>query len=259
MMLSFPALLLRLGVAIILGAAIGLERESTEHAAGLRTQALVALGSSLFTIISAFGFLSFLGVPHIQIDPTRIASYIVAGIGFLGAGSIFLARNQERVRGLTTAASVWLVAAVGMACGAGLLLEATAATILALIVLVLLRFAEQYILHRQESDVQHLYIEAPSLSGPMFSQVYETCVRAQVAVESLRVRAEQELDTIEVICHIPYAVALAQLIDDLRALPGVRAVHMHLHGSAKENLMTKETALHTSMLFLKRKNKGKTQ
>ena len=235
MMISFPTLLLRLGVAIVLGAAIGLERESNEHTAGLRTQALVALGSSLFTIISAFGFLSFLGVAHIQIDPTRIASYIVAGIGFLGAGSIFLARNQERVRGLTTAATVWLVAAVGMACGAGLLLEATAATILALIVLVVLRFAEQYLLRGRKSNVQHLYIEAASLSGPMLSQVYETCAHAQVAIESLRVRAEQELDTIEVICHIPDAAALAQLIDDLRALPGVHAVHMDLHGTASES------------------------
>jgi putative Mg2+ transporter-C (MgtC) family protein len=241
MTISFSAILLRLSVAIVLGAMIGLERESTEHGAGLRTQALVALGSSLFTIISAFGFVSFLSVPHIQIDPTRIASYIVAGIGFLGAGSIFMARTQERVRGLTTAASVWLVAAVGMACGAGLLLEATAASILALMILVLLRFVEQYLLHRQLSDVQHLHIEVASLSGPLFSQVYDTCVRTSVTIESLKVHAEQELDTIEVICHIPNVATLAQLIDELRTLPEVRAVHTHLHGNNKKNLITKGT------------------
>ena len=240
MTISFSAILLRLGVAIVLGAVIGLERESTEHGAGLRTQALVALGSSLFTIISAYGFVSFLGVAHIQIDPTRIASYIVAGIGFLGAGSIFMARTQERVRGLTTAASVWLVAAVGMACGAGLLLEAIAASILALIILVVLRFVEQYILHRQVSDAHHLHIEVTSLSGPLFSQIYDTCVRTSVTVESLKVHAEQELDTIEVICHIPNIPTLAQVINELRALPEVRAVLTHLHRSDKENLMTKQ-------------------
>lgn len=260
MTISFAAVVLRLGVAIVLGAVIGLERESTEHSAGLRTQALVALGSSLFTIISAFGFVSFLSVPHIQIDPTRIASYVVAGIGFLGAGSIFMARTQERVRGLTTAASVWLVAAVGMACGAGLLLEATAAAILALIILVLLRFVEQYLLRDQLADLtQHLYIEAASLSGPLFSQIYDTCVRTSITVESLKVHAEQELDSIEVRCHIPDTATLAQVINELRALPEVRAIHTHLHGSDQENLLTKGTALRNSILFTKRQKKEKTQ
>ncbi len=239
MTISFSELLLRLGVAIVLGAVIGLERESTVHAAGLRTQALVALGSALFTIISAYGFVSFLSIPHIQIDPTRIASYIVAGIGFLGAGSIMVARDQERVKGLTTAASIWLVAAVGMACGAGLLLEAIAASILALIILVLLRFVEQYLLHRQLSNAQHLHIEAASLSGPLLSQVYNACVRTSVAVESLKIHAESELDTNEVICHIPDTATLAQVINELRALPEVRAVHTRLHSSAKDNLLTK--------------------
>src|SRR6266849_2748797 len=116
MTISFLEILLRLGLALILGAIIGLERESTEHTAGMRTQALVALGSALFTIISAYGFTSFLGVPHIQIDPTRIASYIVAGIGFLGAG---------------------------------FLLVAVTATIMALIVLIFLRNVEQFTLLRQ--------------------------------------------------------------------------------------------------------------
>ena len=241
MTISFPVILLRLGLALLLGAVIGLERESTEHAAGLRTQALVALGSSLFTIISAFGFLGFLSIPHIQIDPTRIASYIVAGIGFLGAGSIFMARNEDRVRGLTTAASVWLVAAIGMACGAGLLLEATAATIFALIVLVLLRFVEQFLVHHQPSDVQRLHIETNSLSGQLFSQVYDACARSHISIESLKVRAEQELDTIEVACHIRDTATLAHMIDELRALPGVRAVHTHVRSTGKGNLIAKGT------------------
>lgn len=230
MEITFATLLLRLGVAIVLGAVVGVERESTEHAAGLRTQALVSLGSALFTIVSAYGFLSFTRFQHIQIDPTRIASYIVAGIGFLGGGSIFLARNQERVKGLTTAASVWLVAAVGMACGVGLLLEATAATALALIVLIVLRYGERFLPGNQDTELQFLSVEVSNVSSTLFSQVYETCERAHVPVVSLKIHAEQERDTIEVYCRPSDTAALAQLIDDLRVLAGVRAVHTHLPG-----------------------------
>src|SRR5947207_2862734 len=135
-MISFPEILLRLGTALLLGAVVGLERESSEHSAGMRTNALVALGSALFTVISAFGFLSMLGIPHIQLDPTRIASYVVAGIGFLGGGAILHQQGKEQAKGLTTAAAIWVVAAIGMACGAGFLWEAVASTLLTLVVIV---------------------------------------------------------------------------------------------------------------------------
>src|SRR5258708_7055630 len=120
-MISFSTIVLRLIVALLLGAVIGFEREYRQHVAGMRTTALIALGSALFTIISAYGFFNLLGVAHIQLDPTRIASYIIAGIGFLGGGVIFFQQGKDRVRGLTTAAAIWVIAAIGMACGAGLL------------------------------------------------------------------------------------------------------------------------------------------
>lgn len=240
MTISFLEILLRLGLALILGAIIGLERESTEHTAGLRTQALVALGSSLFTIISAYGFTSFLGIPHIQIDPTRIASYIVAGIGFLGAGSIF--RDQQRVRGLTTAATVWLVAAVGMACGAGILLTAVAATIMALLILILLRYVERLFLLGRSSEAQHLHIEATPVSGQFTGQVYDACTHAGITVEKLTVRPDQEVDTVIVACHAPNAATLSQVIGELRALPGVRTVHADLRGTDKKQAIPKDTA-----------------
>jgi putative Mg2+ transporter-C (MgtC) family protein len=107
----------RLAVATALGAVIGVERELDEKAAGLRTHMLVALGSALFTLVSAYGFSEFIGKDHVSYDPSRIAAQIVTGIGFLGAGVIF--RSGFNVRGLTTAASLWLVAAIGMAAGAG--------------------------------------------------------------------------------------------------------------------------------------------
>jgi putative Mg2+ transporter-C (MgtC) family protein len=109
----------RLAVAAALGGAIGLERELDEKAAGLRTHMLVSLGSALFTMVGAYGFHDFLvgGGAIVRADPSRIAAQVVTGIGFLGAGVIF--RQGFTVRGLTTAASLWVVAAIGMAAGAG--------------------------------------------------------------------------------------------------------------------------------------------
>jgi len=117
--LDWLDVLFRLGVAAGLGAVIGLERELDEKAAGLRTHMLVSLGAALFTMVGAYGFHDFLtgGGAIVRTDPSRIAAQVVTGIGFLGAGVIF--RQGFTVRGLTTAASLWVVAAVGMASGAG--------------------------------------------------------------------------------------------------------------------------------------------
>ena len=109
-MLPYWALLLRLFLAAVLGSAIGFERERLLWAAGLRTHMLVCVGSCLLMIVSAFGFADALGGDHVILDPSRVAAQVVSGIGFLGAGSILL--RGEVVRGLTTAASLWTVAAV---------------------------------------------------------------------------------------------------------------------------------------------------
>lgn len=115
-----------LALSFVLCALIGLERQFRQKSAGLRTHTLVGTGSAVFTLISAYGFSSVLE-PAI-IDPSRIAAQIVSGIGFLGAGVIFV--RKDSVRGLTTAATIWVAAAVGMACGAGMPVLAIAATIL---------------------------------------------------------------------------------------------------------------------------------
>ena len=130
---------LRLALAAALGAAIGLERELREREAGLRTHLLVSLGSALFTIVSAYGFHAFLasGANVVRADPTRIAAQIVTGIGFLGAGAII--RQGLSVRGLTTAATLWVVAAIGLAAGAGYYSGAVIATVLVLLSLWPLR------------------------------------------------------------------------------------------------------------------------
>ena len=105
----------RLVVAAALGSVIGLERERKSWSAGLRTHMLVALGSALVMIVSTYGFDEVLGNEHVALDPSRMAAQVVSGIGFLGAGAILL--HGEIVRGLTTAASLWAVAAIGLAVG----------------------------------------------------------------------------------------------------------------------------------------------
>ena len=111
-----------LSVAFVLSASIGLEREFRHKSAGFRTYTIVGVSAALFLLISKYGFMNVLADGRVVLDPSRVAAQIVSGIGFIGAGLIFL--REDKVQGLTTAATVWLVAGVGMACGAGLLLLA---------------------------------------------------------------------------------------------------------------------------------------
>lgn len=226
-MISIFTFLLRLGLALLLGAVIGFERESTEHAAGMRTNALVALGSCLFTLISGYGFLDFLTIAHVQVDPTRIASYVVAGIGFLGAGSIVMKRDAHTVKGLTTAAAIWLVAAIGMACGAGLLLVAVLTTALGLLVLFLLRLFEKLLLPQIFVKSQQVHIEATTLGEQSVSQLCESLAQMGIHVESLAIRKEQGIEKIAITCTFPNAATLARTVDQLRAFPGVQAVSIN--------------------------------
>ncbi|MEU8699961.1 MgtC/SapB family protein [Streptomyces sp. NPDC091387] len=115
------------GIAFGLSCAIGIEREIRQKAAGLRTYTIVGLGAALFTLVSKFGFSDVLVTGQVELDPSRVAAQIVSGLGFIGGGVIFVHRGS--VRGLTTAASIWLTAAVGCAAGAGLPVLATLATL----------------------------------------------------------------------------------------------------------------------------------
>lgn len=132
---------LRLVLALVLGGLIGLEREQSNHPAGFRTHILVCLGSALIMLLSLYGFGQFADEPNVRVDPARLAAQVITGIGFLGAGTIIF--NGSSISGLTTAASLWVVAAIGLATGAGYYYAAVVTTVFVLISLWILNKVEK--------------------------------------------------------------------------------------------------------------------
>ncbi len=139
--------ILRLSLATLLGAVIGFEREYHAKEAGIRTHLLVALGACLFMILSVYGFDFMLDRDHVSFDPSRIASQVVTGIGFIGAGTIIL--QKQMVRGLTTAAGLWVTAAIGLACGNGMFIIAAVTTVIVLMSLGLINVYLPYFSQRE--------------------------------------------------------------------------------------------------------------
>lgn len=142
--------ILRIFVAALLGGMIGLEREYRSKEAGFRTHFLVALGSALFMIVSAYGFGDAITNDLQRWDVSRVAAQVVSGIGFIGAGTIIFRKSENMVSGLTTAAGVWVVAAIGLACGGGLYLLAITSTLMVLAGLE----AFNYFLHKFDKKVK---------------------------------------------------------------------------------------------------------
>ncbi|HTJ03457.1 MAG TPA: MgtC/SapB family protein [Methylovirgula sp.] len=161
-------LVARLLLAAVLGSFIGIERERLAWAAGLRTHMLVSVGACLIMIVSAYGFNSVLN-SHVVLDPSRVAAQVVSGIGFLGAGTILL--RGEIVRGLTTAASLWAVAAIGLAVGSGLYLEATAATVIMLAILTAVKPFEEWLQHRNRQYELYLWADPQTVSIDILNEV----------------------------------------------------------------------------------------
>jgi putative Mg2+ transporter-C (MgtC) family protein len=186
--------LLRLAAAAALGGAIGLEREIDEKAAGLRTHMLVALGAALFTMVGAYGFHDFLvgGGAVVRADPGRIAAQVVTGIGFLGAGVIF--RQGFTVRGLTTAASLWVVAAVGMAAGAGFWQGAVVATGVGLISLRPLEWIKERMLPQRRAARLVVDLAEESTSGEVLDTLERIGDLLALRREGTRLEVEMRID-----------------------------------------------------------------
>jgi putative Mg2+ transporter-C (MgtC) family protein len=220
--LSWAEVLLRLAVAAALGGAIGMEREIREREAGLRTHLLVSLGAALFTLVSAYAWrdFSFSNEAGVVFDPTRIAAQIVTGIGFLGAGAII--RQGLSIRGLTTAATLWVVAAIGMASGAGYYSAAVITTAVVLISLWPLRLAAHRALVRLRPEEGRLLVHLPpgQSAAPLLAALESFGAR----VDSLDLEDSANERTVVVVVHLAERARAAEMVEHVTALEEVRRV-----------------------------------
>ncbi|MBV8075113.1 MAG: MgtC/SapB family protein [Planctomycetaceae bacterium] len=226
--MGYQGTLLRLTVAALLGGVIGLERHRSDKAAGMRTHMMVCLGSALVMIVSAYGFDQVLRPARVVLDPSRVAAQVVSGIGFLGAGIIL--RRNEAVLGLTTAASIWAVAAVGLAAGGGLYLAAAAATAIILAILIAMKPIEDRILVREGRRNVSLLVE----QGVVASKAIEVALQqAGVELLGLRIRRGDEPSERRVDVTISRAndERLLGLMGRLQAAEGVLEVRYEGHPS----------------------------
>jgi len=210
----------RVVLAAALGGAIGLERELREREAGLRTHLLVSVGAALFTMVSAYAWTDwhFSNREGIVFDPTRIAAQVVTGIGFLGAGAII--RQGLSVRGLTTAATLWVVAAIGMASGVGYYEAAIVTTALVLLSLWPLRILAYRLSARVRPEEGRLAVDLPA--GASAVSVLEAIEGAGADVSALEFEEEGDRRRVDVRVRLESGRTAAELIDALTQSQDVR-------------------------------------
>ena len=185
-MLSWTEITLRLFMAAFFGGLIGIERERRVWVAGMRTHMMVCVGACLVMIVSAYGFSEVLGSDYMRLDPSRVASQVVSGIGFIGAGTILFSRHG-RVRGLTTAAGLWTVAAIGLATGGGMYYAAGITTFIALIILWAIQPLETYITNRVLKNTLKITAKADFIWSEWVSQLKK---KEALQIESVRMDKE---------------------------------------------------------------------
>lgn len=222
--LSIVDAIIRLGVAMILGMVVGIERARNEHSAGMRTYAVVSMASALIMLVSIYGLPMVEGRPQ---DPGRIAAQVVSGIGFLGAGVIFMRRNV--VHGLTTAASLWAVSGVGLAAGGGMLVTGSIATVFLLLISGGLRPVKKRLFHQEAeehrirlhlTDTSSVIRDIRDMSGksPGFSISsldLESTVDKKKTVLEIRIRVQDPDDAIDI-------------VEKMENLPGVDRIGWHV-------------------------------
>lgn len=209
----------RLVLAAVLGLAIGFEREIHGHPAGLRTHMLVALGSALFTVISAYGFA---GEPNaaVTVDPTRVAAQVVSGIGFLGAGAIL--KDGIVIRGLTTAASLWATAAVGMAAGAA---EYVIAAVAAAVILVSLWPINAIADRLHGSSIPEMKLRLSMKRVDLLGQVSEILINHKLEIGQIATqRISKDAYQADVAIRGRNAGSISAAIDEIARLSGVDVV-----------------------------------
>ena len=227
--LAMLELVLRLGAATLLGAVIGWERERLERAAGLRTHALVSVGSALIMVVSTYGFPVSPEGAEGALDPSRIAAQVVSGVGFIGAGVIIFRGNS--VHGLTTAASLWAVAGVGLAAGGGLYGPAIVGTVFMFLVLYALKPVERRFFARHARQHRILLELSPGI--PVLETIERLAKARGVQLQSLDFdrRAKDGRETMELTIMVDDESDVPPFLTSLQNVDGVRRLTWK-HGSS---------------------------
>lgn len=219
-------ILLRLLLALLLGGLVGFEREQSNHAAGLRTNILVCLGSCLLMLLSMYGFSAFVDEANVRMDPARLAAAVITGIGFLGAGTILF--TGKSITGLTTAASLWVVAAIGLAVGAGFYFASATTTVMVLVTLWAFNKLEKRYISAKKDHL--LKINAYDVTGILLKLntlllEHKIQMRKMLLTES---QDENDGKGEQILLHVhvslPKNETLLALMDQIKHLEGVRWV-----------------------------------
>ena len=215
--------ILRLGLAGVLAGVIGIERELREQEAGLRTHMLVCVGATMFMLVGVYAWADMpLGQRiGVVVDPSRVASYVVSGIGFLGAGAII--KHGINVRGLTTAASLWVVAAIGVAVGAGMYTFSIATTALVILALWPLSQVKRFLKGRADETRR---IAADLDPGASVVSALATIEETQYKIESVEVTEEEDVRRLDVVVTTSAETNIGPLVDRLMELDGVRSARL---------------------------------
>ncbi|WP_074601267.1 MgtC/SapB family protein [Sediminibacillus halophilus] len=213
-------MVIRLFVALLLSGLIGFEREWNNHAAGFRTHILVGVGSCLMMLLSIYGFEAFMEkYDNVRFDPARIPSYVISGIGFLGAGTIMV--HGINIRGLTTAASIWAVAGLGLVVGAGMYSLAAVATLIILLSLVFLQQVERLFLNKRANLHFELIVE----EGLKIESLLRIFEKYQSKIEKMEVeRAEDDARSLFIELDNKTQIDKYQLIEEMSSLEHLKRV-----------------------------------
>lgn len=219
-MLAWNEILIRLGLASLFGALIGLERERKDWSAGMRTHMMVCVGSALIMLVSAFGFADILGKEHVTLDPARIAAQVISGIGFIGAGTILFLKHGT-IRGLTTASGLWTVAGIGLATGGGMYFAASATTVIALIILWALQPFEKMYSKKFKQRTLRIVTTSNTTSSEIFKKLWDN--KGMIIQTFVIDRNENEF-TLQLKFQNADTKKLAEIIDELQKDEGTKEI-----------------------------------